>query len=55
MSFIDCLLLTLFSAAICITLPKMLALIEQNKINKKTNLKPEFKSKETSSKVPSLT
>ena len=50
MSLVDCLLMTLFNAAICITLPKGISLLQQQG-KKTTVLRPEFIE---SSKVPSI-
>ena len=42
MSFINCLSLTLISAALCIMLPKLLSMLLKPKTNSTTSLPPEL-------------
>ena len=54
MGLIDCLLLTLINAVICITLPKLLSLMKPNNTNSTAPSSPEFTAQEVQSKVPSF-
>ncbi|MBW4575358.1 MAG: hypothetical protein KME08_08760 [Aphanothece sp. CMT-3BRIN-NPC111] len=54
MGLIDCLLLTLINAVICITLPKLLSLMKPNNINGTAPSLPNHTLQEAQSEVPSF-
>lgn len=42
MSLLDCLLMTLFNAGICLALPKLISLMQQQKANSSQKSQPEY-------------
>lgn len=54
MSLLDCLLMTLFNAAICLALPKAISLIQQEKANSNKKPQPDYAPQHTSTKAPSF-
>lgn len=54
MNFTDCLLLTFANVAICISLPKLLSVIQAPKNNPLEQLKPELINQVAESKTPSF-
>jgi hypothetical protein len=42
MSLLDCLLMTLFNAAICVALPKAIYLMQQQKANSSQKSQPKY-------------
>lgn len=54
MNFIDCVLLTLANMAICITLPKLLSVLQTRKNNPTEQLQPQLNPQASESSTPSF-
>ncbi|MFB2975396.1 hypothetical protein [Microseira sp. BLCC-F43] len=54
MSFVDCLLMTLFNAAFCIALPKVIFLMQQEKANRRKQSQLDYVPEHHTTKVPSF-
>ena len=54
MSLLDCLLMTLFNATICVTLPKVISLIQQATANSTKKSQPEYAPQNPTTKAASF-
>ena len=54
MSLLDCLLMTLFNAAICVALPKLIFLIQQATANSTKKAQPNYAPQNTTAKAASF-
>ncbi len=54
MSLLDCLLMTLFNAAICIALPKLISLFQQATANSNKKSQRNYTTQNTTTKAPSF-
>ena len=54
MSLLDCLLMTLFNAAICVALPKAISLFQQQEANSNKKSQLDYTPQNTTTKAPSF-